>query len=626
MSMQEPKLPEGHDYDGLDDQPEVAADDRAIGRALRFSLWVLLLGALIGAGIWWFGRSTVELAPVQEVPLQAPQAAQQANRLPPAVRFTDVGRQWGIDFRHHNGAYGERLLPETMGGGVAIFDFDNDGLQDLLFVNGADWPWREATRPAPTAALYRNLGQGRFVDVSKGSGLDVPLYGMGVAIADVDGDGLRDVYLTAVGANRLFRNLGDGRFTDITAAAGVAGDPQAWSSGALFFDYDRDGKLDLFVLDYVQWSREIDAEIDYRLTGIGRAYGPPTNYAGTHSRLYRNLGDRFEDVSHQAGIQVNNPATGLPMGKGLAATALDIDGDGWLDIMVANDTVQNFLFRNLGDGRFEEIGAISGLAYDNAGSATGAMGVDAAWYANDADQAVAVGNFANEMTSFYVAQSGSGLYTDESIVSGIGPDSRQALSFGLFFIDYDLDGLLDLFQTNGHIEDEINAVQPSQHYEQASQLFWNCGADCSRPLQPVPAKTLGDLALPVVGRGAAFGDLDGDGDLDLVITQTGRPALILRNDQQLDNQWLRIALEGPAGNRDAIGARVSVQVGPTAQRRLQMPGRSYLSSVEPILTFGLGPATTVDEVRVDWPEGGQTVLKGVASGQVLTVRSADRSD
>jgi hypothetical protein len=620
MSMQDPDSPAGPEDDRLDEQPEVAADDRAIGRALRYSLWVLLAGALIAVAVWWFGQDKAVVSTLDEAPLQAPQATPQPQRSPPRVRFADVGREWGIAFRHHNGAQGERLLPETMGGGVAIFDFDNDGLQDLLFVNGSDWPWQEPTRPAPTAALYRNLGQGRFADVTEGSGLDLPLYGMGVAIADVDGDGLRDVYLTAVGANRLLRNLGNGRFEDITAAAGVAGDPQAWSSGALYFDYDRDGKVDLFVLDYVQWSREIDAEIDYRLTGIGRAYGPPTNYAGTHSKLYRNLGGgRFEDVSASAGIRIDNPATGLPMGKGLAATALDIDADGWLDIMVANDTVQNFLFRNLGNGSFEEVGAISGLAYDNSGSATGAMGVDAAWYANNDDQAVAVGNFANEMTSFYVAQSGSGLYTDESIVSGVGPDSRQALSFGLFFLDYDLDGRLDLFQTNGHIEDEINAVQPSQHYEQASQLFWNCGDDCSRPLQPVAAETLGDLALPVVGRGAAYGDLDGDGDLDLVITQIGRPALVLRNDQDSGHQWLRVALEGPPGNRDAIGARVSLRVGGTTQRRLQMPGRSYLSSVEPILTFGLGEATSVDELRVDWPEGGQTVLKGVAGGQVLTV-------
>lgn len=627
MSAQDPKSPTrpgSEAPDDFDQQPEVAADDRAIGRALRYSVWVLLAGLLIGIALWWASQSTPTSTTVQEAPLQPPQAAQQAQRSPPAVRFTEVSREWGIAFRHHNGAYGERLLPETMGGGVAIFDFDNDGQQDLLFVNSSDWPWREQNRPAATSALYRNLGQGRFVDATKGSGLDVPLYGMGVAIADVDGDGLRDVFLTAVGANRLYRNLGNGRFEDATATAGVAGDPQAWSTGALFFDFDRDGLVDLFVLDYVQWSREIDTEIDYRLTGIGRAYGPPMNYAGTHSTLYRNLGGgRFEDVSAAAGIQVNNPATGLPMGKGLAATALDIDGDGWLDIMVANDTVQNFLFRNLGNGRFEEIGAISGLAYDNSGSATGAMGVDAAWYANDDDQAVAVGNFANEMTSFYVAQAASGLYTDESIVSGIGPDSRQALSFGLFFFDYDLDGRLDLFQTNGHIEDEINAVQPSQHYEQPSQLFWNCGAECSRPLQPVAAATLGDLALPVVGRGAAYGDLDGDGDLDLVITQIGRPALILRNDQGGRTQWLRVALEGPPGNRDAIGARVSVRIGATTQRRLQMPARSYLSSVEPVLTFGLGDATTVDELRVDWPEGGQTILKGVAAGQLLNVSVRD---
>lgn len=600
---------------------EVPEDDRVIGRALRGSLAAVVLLGLLGLAFWLGSRPGSQVAAVSEAPLQAPRAVERPTLPPPKVGFTDVGRAWGIDFHHHNGAYGERLLPETMGSGVAIADLDADGRQDILFVNARSWPWQAAEGPPPTHALYRNAGAGRFVDITRGSGLDVSMYGTGVAVADLDGDGLPEVFIAAVGENRLFRNLGGGRFSDVTATAGVAGGAEDWSSAALFFDYDRDGRLDLFVLNYVQWSREIDTELDFRLTGIGRAYGPPTNYAGTHGVLYRNLGDgRFADVSAEAGIEVLNPATRLPMGKGLAVTAVDVDADGWLDLVVANDTVQNFLFRNLGNGRFEEIGAQSGVAFDNAGAATGAMGIDAAWYAGNRDLALGIGNFANEMSSFFVAQDGAGRFTDESIVSGIGPESRRALSFGLFFFDYDLDGHIDMLQTNGHIEDEINSVQPSQHYEQPSQLFWNCGGRCPRPFVPVPAAQLGALGQPVVGRGAAYGDLDGDGDLDIVITQAGRPPLVLRNDQALGHGWLRVMLVGEAGNRDAIGARVTLQAGGATQHRLQMPGRSYLSSVEPVLSFGLGKAAQVDELRVEWPDGGQTLLRGVAINQVLVVR------
>lgn len=615
MSAFDPKQRDEHD-------PELDApvDDRVIGRALRLSVAAVVVIALIAAGIWLATRSEPVQTLVKEAPLQAPQAAPAPTRQPPAVTFTEVGQQWGIDFVHHNGAFGDHLLPETMGSGVAIFDMDNDGRQDLLLVNGNDWPGQPATQPTPVSALYRNEDQGRFVNVTAGSGLDQPLYGTGVAVADVDGDGLRDVYLTAVGENRLLRNLGGGKFEDITASAGVAGAEDAWSSAALFFDYDQDGLVDLAVVDYVQWSPGIDAEIDYRLTGIGRAYGPPMNYAGTLMHLYRNGGGgRFVDVSAEAGVHVSNPATGLPMGKGLAVTALDIDADGWLDLAVSNDTVQNFLFRNTGDGGFEEVGAVSGFAYDNAGNATGAMGLDAAWYNDSGDLAVAIGNFANEMTSFYVAQDGSSLFTDESIVSGIGPESRQALSFGLFFFDYDLDGELDLLQTNGHIEYRINSVQPSQHYEQPSQLFWNCGASCARPMVPVAADASGDLARPIVGRGAAYGDLDNDGDLDVVITQVARAPLVLRNDQQLDHHWLRVVLRGQPGNGDAIGAVVSLSAGDRTQRRRQMPGRSYLSSVEPVVSFGLGETDVVDRLTVQWPGGGETVLERVAVDQVVEI-------
>ena len=595
---------------------EEIQDDAIIGRAFRLSALVIVAAGVLAAAIWFVLTREPPAEIVNEAEQQtARTVTESVVTEPPEVKFTEITAQAGIDFVHTNGAYGERLLPETMGSGVAFFDFDNDGDQDLLFVNGASWPWVEP--PVTTAALYRNDGSGRFDNVTAGSGLDVPFYGQGVAVADVDADGRRDVFIAAVGENRLFRNIGDGRFEELAGAAGAAGGPEDWSSSAAFFDYDGDSDLDLFVANYVQWSREIDFEVDYQLTGIGRAYGPPTNYAGTNSRLYRNDDGQFTDVSAEAGIVVNNPATGLPMGKGLAVTTLDYDNDGHNDILVANDTVQNFLFRNLGSGAFEEIGAIAGVAYDNSGSATGAMGIDAAWYNNDDDIAVAIGNFANEMTSFYVAQAGSGLFTDEAIVSGIGPDSRRALSFGVFFFDYDLDGRLDALQTNGHVENEINTVQPSQQYEQPTQLFWNCGLDCPRIY--VNVADAGDLHEPIVGRGAAYADIDADGDLDVVITQAGRRPLLLRNDQQTGHHWLRLKLQGEAPNADAIGAVVEVQTPAGIQRQRVAPARSYLSQVELPLTFGLGDAPTVLAVRVRWPDGTVSELPPPAADTLSTV-------
>lgn len=601
------------------------SDDSVIGRAFKRSLFTLLVIALlIGAGYvitWWMDRSAP--IPTEEAPVVAPLPSAPDVVGSPALPFRDVSEAAGIRFWHVNGAAGERLLPETMGSGVAFFDYDGDTDQDLLVINGRQWETEAGSgEERPTMALYANDGTGQFQDVTSGSGLDAEIFGMGVAIGDYDGDGRPDVFVTAVGPNRLFRNLG-GRFDEVTESAGVGGAGDAWSTGAAFLDYDRDGDLDLFVANYVRWTREIDFGVDFRLTGIGRAYGPPTAFAGAQPYLYRNEGNgRFSEVAEAVGLWVANPATGAPVGKALGVVPTDVDRDGWLDLVVANDTVQNFLYRNLGDGRFEEIGTAAGLAFDRNGAATGAMGTDAAYFRNDADVGVAIGNFANEMTSLYVTQGGHPPMADESIVEGIGPVSRLALTFGLFFFDADLDGRLDLLQVNGHLEPEINAVQPSQHYRQAPQLFWNCGDDCRATYAEVPAAKIGDLSTPLVGRGAAFADIDADGDLDVAITQNGDAARLYRNDQAFGHHWLRVRLRGAEANRDALGAEVEAISGGIVQRRRVMPTRSYLSQVELPVTFGFGDSSQPAELRITWPDGSSQQVLDVALDREIVIEQS----
>lgn len=582
---------------------------------------IMVLVLLIIGGVFLYLRESLEKPEVVTAAATPEAILLPSEVTPSAVNFADITTQAGISFQHVNGAYGDRLLPETMGSGVAFFDYDNDGDQDLLFVNSSQWPGHE-TDTRPTLVLYTNDGNGKFTDVTQAAGLDSSSYGMGVSIADIDNDGWQDIFITCVGRNLLFKNR-EGTFTDMTDGAGVSGSDEDWSTASSFFDMDNDGDLDLFVANYVHWSKEIDLSVNFQLTGIGRAYGPPTAFEGTFANLYKNDGKgTFEDISTDSGIQIRHPATGAPMAKALAVALLDYDNDGLLDLAVANDTVQNFLFHNLGNGRFKERGTDMGLAYDRNGHATGAMGIDTAHYRNDDTLGVIIGNFANEMSSLYVTDQSGLPFSDDAIIEGIGPASRKVLSFATLFFDFDLDGYLDLLEVNGHIENEINRVQSSQQYAQAPQIFWNCGDRCDYAFLLAPGDDANALFEPIVGRGAAYADIDRDGDLDLVLTQTGGKARLLRNDFKTSNHWLRLKLVGNGSNRDAIGAKLVLDNGISRQIRLLTPTRGYLSQVELPLTFGLGDSTEAS-VEIRWPDGTEQKFENLPVDQFLKITQGE---
>ena len=587
-----------------------------IAAAVTLSLWIFAgLAVLLGSTLWFLNRPPKE-ANIPEAKVTVPVAQAHAQH-PPEVLFTDITAEAGIDFVHNNGAYGKRLMPEAMGSGAAFIDYDNDGDQDLFLVNSRNWPGHEQ-QPTPVSALYENNGQGSFTNASAKAGLNLNLYGMGVAVGDYDNDGWDDLFVSTLNSNVLLHNE-EGVFRDVTAEAKVAGKEDAWSGSTAFFDFDNDGDLDLFVGNYVRWSPKIDLEIDFRLTGIGRAYGQPSHFVGTHNYLYLNQGQgHFKDISKQAGIEITDDNSGGPAGKALGVMPVDYDLDGWVDLIVANDTVSNFLFHNQAGKGFEEVGAFEGIAYDRSGKATGAMGIDAAWLRNNEDLGVAIGNFGNEMSSLFMTAQGHPPFADEALLTGIGPASRLALTFGLFFFDYDLDGRLDFFQANGHLEPDINQVLPSQHFAQPAQLFWNCGQDCSKGF--IHVAQAGDLQQPLVGRGASYADIDADGDLDILVTQNGRAAKLFRNDQALNSHWLRIKLEGTTANRNAIGAIIELTANGITQRRQLMPTRSYFSQVELPVTFGLGDSENVESLVITWPGGQRQVVELQQIDQQILVK------
>ena len=520
---------------------------------------------------------------------------------PPQVRFSDVTQAAGIRFRHENGAFGKKYLPETMGSGVAFLDFDGDGWQDVLLVNSKRWPGHPGPRSWP--ALYRNRHDGTFSDVTAAAGLGFEMYGIGVSAGDYDNDGRVDVYLTGLGGNRLLHNLGGGRFGDVTAAAGVGGG--GFSTCAAFLDYDKDGRLDLFVCNYVDWS--VGKDLYCTLDGKAKSYCTPESYEGQSPVLYRNLGGgRFEDVTRKAGL--HDPAS-----KALGVSLLDFDGDGWLDLFVANDTQPNKLYRNRGDGTFLDVGMTAGVAFGEAGVARAGMGVDAADFDGSGRPGLVVGNFSNEMLGLYHNE-GTGLFIDEAPTSSLGRDSLLSLTFACFFFDYDLDGLPDIFAANGHVADDIERVQPKVRYAEPPHLFRNLGG--SR-FEDVAAASGEALLQPMVARGAAYADYDNDGDLDVLVSQNGGPARLLRNDGGSGNHWLRVRLRGTASNRDAIGARVSVTTAGGPRWALVKTGSSYCSQSELPLTFGLGAASEAARVEVSWPSGRVEALEHVPADRTL---------
>ena len=522
----------------------------------------------------------------------------------PGFRFTDVTSAAGIHFQHNSGAYGGKLLPETLGSGCAFLDYDADGWQDILLVNGMDWPGHKKQRS--TLQLYRNNRDGTFTDVTRRAGLDVELYGMGVAVGDFNNDGFPDILITCVGQNRLFRNTGKGTFVDVTHASGLGG-RLGFSTSALWLDYDRDGRLDLFVCNYTKWSPEHD--VFCSLDGKHKSYCTPEAYQGKTCWLFHNRGNgTFEEVTATSGIFDSSS-------KSLGVALLDCDQDGWPDLLVANDTQPNKLYRNQRNGTFKDVAVEAGLAFSNEGKARAGMGVDVGDFENSGAPGIAMTNFDNEMIGLY-RSSGKGAFEDIAMPAGVGLPSKTTLGFGCAFLDADLDGFLDLAVVNGHSDDTVRNIRGNVGYAQPPQLFLSSSSTNSKRTFRDVASDLGDgFRSPKVGRGLAYADFDRDGDLDLLMTTNNGPAYLYRNDQLAGNRSLRFHLTGTQSNRDAIGASVRIEHGGVTQSRLVKGGSSYLSQSELPVTFGIGKLDKITRAIIQWPNGRTEEFKDLTTGR-----------
>jgi enediyne biosynthesis protein E4 len=525
--------------------------------------------------------------------------AQSGSAASPGFRFADVTAKAGIQFQHNSGAFGGKFLPETLGSGCAFLDYDRDGWQDILLINGADWPGHKKNRT--TLRLYHNNGNGTFTDVTSRAGLDVELYGMGVAVGDYNNDGFPDILVTCVGQSRLFRNTGKGTFVDVTNASGL-GKREGFSTSALWFDYDRDGLLDLFVCNYVKWSPERD--VFCSLDGKHKSYCTPEAYRGETCWLFHNRGDgTFEDVTAASGIFDSSS-------KSLGVALLDGNRDGWPDVLVANDTQPNKLYRNQHNGTFKDVAVEAGLAFSSEGKARAGMGIDVADFENAESPGIAITNFDNEMIGLYRA-TGKG-YEDIAAQAGVGMASRNSLGFGCVFLDVNLDGWLDFAVANGHIDETVRNIRGNVGYAQPPQLFLNAGKASFRD---VAGEVAAGFDQPKVGRGLAYADFDRDGDLDLLLTTNNGPAYLYRNDQLNGNRSIRFHLVGTKSNRDAIGALLRVSTAGMTQSRMVKGGSSYLSQSELPVTFGLEKRDRIDRVVIDWPSGRTEEYKNLASGR-----------
>jgi hypothetical protein len=527
----------------------------------------------------------------------------------PPIRFADGTDYAELHFRHNSGAFGKKYLPETMGSGCAFFDYDGDGWLDAFLVNMTAWPGQPG--PPTYSALFRNDRDGSFTNVTREAGLEVEMYGMGVTAADYDNDSHVDLYVTAVGGSHLFRNLGNGRFEDVTEKAGARG-AETFPTSAMFFDYDKDAFLDLVVANYVTWS--VEGDLFCTLDGKTKSYCTPESYKGESLTLFHNRGDgTFEDVTREAGLWNTSS-------KALGVAMLDHDADGWLDIAIANDTQPNKLYRNNGDGTFSDIGMNAGIAFGETGVARAGMGIDTVDWAGNGRTGLLVANFSNEMIGLYNNE-GDGLYVDDAPINTVGRASFLTLAFGIFFFDYDLDGLYDIFAGNGHVADDISAVQPSVHHAQPPHVFRNQGG---RRFEEVTHELGPALQKPVVARGAANGDFDNDGDLDVLVSANNGPAVLYRNDGANTNRFIRVKTIGTRSNRDGIGARVTVtRPDGHTQWRLVHTGSSYCSQSDTALTFGLGGNHRAKSIVVEWPSGEVDRVGPVVANHVVWVKEGE---
>ncbi|MGE5110236.1 MAG: CRTAC1 family protein [Acidobacteriaceae bacterium] len=528
----------------------------------------------------------------------------------PGFHLVDVTRNAGIDFKHNNGGYGDKLLPETLGSGCAFLDYDNDGWTDILLVNGMDWkrPGPAAKksagehRPRTTLRLYKNNKNGTFTDVTRNAGLDVEMYGMGVAVGDYNNDGFADIFISCVGQSRLLQNTGKGTFVDVTQKSGL-GKRLGFSTSALWVDYDRDGLLDLFVCNYVKWS--IQHDIFCSIDGKHKSYCTPEAYRGETCWLFHNKGDgTFEDVTATSGIFDSSS-------KSLGVAMLDSNGDGWPDLLVANDTQPNKLYRNLHNGKFRDVALEAGLAFTADGKARAGMGVDVGDFDNSGKPGIVITNFDNEMIGLYRATK-AGDYTDVAISAGVGGASRRTLGFGCGFADLNLDGFLDLIAVNGHIDDTVRNVRRDVPYAQPPLLFLNEGGG---RFEDVAGEVGGGFAVPKVARGLAYGDFDRDGDMDVLLTTNNGPAYLFRNDQLAGNRSIRFHLVGTKSNREGIGAIVRIFHGGQSQMRMVRSGSSYLSQSELAAVFGVGGRDRIERVVIEWPSGRTEEHKNLTTGK-----------